>query len=136
MRNLTDIHNQLSVADQVYLEKRAEQIKIAEEEDAAGRIMARGFADELTKLAADGDVARKVQAGAIGGIVPAKPVQLPTPNAPAGMVGGRGSRTPAVPTSNPNSPANTALPKSKPPAPKPPTPAVKQGTGRGMMRRG
>lgn len=51
MRNLTDIHNQLSVADQVYLEKRAEQIKIAEEEDAAGRIMARGFADELTKLA-------------------------------------------------------------------------------------
>jgi len=54
MRNLTDIHHQLSAADQVYLEKRAEQIKIAEEEDAAGRIMARGFADELSKLAGEG----------------------------------------------------------------------------------
>jgi len=51
MRNLTDIHHQLSSADQVYLEKQAEQYKIAEEEDAAGRIMARGFADELQKLA-------------------------------------------------------------------------------------
>ena len=54
MKNLTDIHNQLSAADQVHLEKRAEQIKIAEEEDAAGRIMARGFADELTKIADEG----------------------------------------------------------------------------------
>lgn len=51
MRNLTDIHQQLSANDQVYLEKQAEAIKIAEEEDAAGRIMARGFADELNKLA-------------------------------------------------------------------------------------
>lgn len=50
MRNLTDVHNQLSAADRVHLEKRAEQIKIAEEEDAAGRIMARGFADELASL--------------------------------------------------------------------------------------
>jgi hypothetical protein len=51
MRNLTDIHQQLSAVDHVYLEKQAEAIKIAEEEDAAGRIMARGFADELAKLA-------------------------------------------------------------------------------------
>jgi len=52
MSNLTDVYNQLSAADAVYLEKHAAQVKIAEEEDAAGRIMARGFADELTKLAA------------------------------------------------------------------------------------
>lgn len=73
MRNLTDIHHQLSAADQVYLEKRAEQIKIAEEEDAAGRIMARGFADELSKLAGDPfDVGPKGGQfkGDTGGIIP------------------------------------------------------------------
>lgn len=84
MRNLTDIHNQLSATDRVYLEKRAEQIKIAEEEDAAGRIMARGFADELTKLAGPytpssegpfaGAANPKTNFGKdVGGIVPSKP---------------------------------------------------------------
>lgn len=67
MKNLTDIHNQLSAADQVYLEKRAEQIKIAEEEDAAGRIMARGFADELQKLAGGYNVAETFNTGPKGG---------------------------------------------------------------------
>ncbi len=51
MSNLTDIYNQISDRDAVYLEKQAAAIKIAEEQDAAGRIMARGFADELHKLA-------------------------------------------------------------------------------------
>jgi hypothetical protein len=80
MNNLTDIHNQLSAADQVYLEKRAEQIKIAEEEDAAGRIMARGFADELTKLAEGYNTAethntlkRSGFGSNMGGTVPSKP---------------------------------------------------------------
>lgn len=67
MKNLTDIHNQLSAADQVYLEKRAEQIKIAEEQDAAGRIMARGFADELTKIAEGYNVAETFNTGPRGG---------------------------------------------------------------------
>jgi hypothetical protein len=81
MKNLTDIHNQLSAADQVYLEKRAEQIKIAEEEDAAGRIMARGFADELQKLAGGYNTAETFNTGPkggsfkpnVGGIIQSKP---------------------------------------------------------------
>ena len=52
MSSLTDVYNQISSHDAELLEKQAEQIKIAEEEDAAGRIMARGFADELHKIAA------------------------------------------------------------------------------------
>ena len=52
-RDLTDVYTRMSEHDRVLLEKHA-QVKLAEaEEDAAGRIMARGFADELTKLAAD-----------------------------------------------------------------------------------
>lgn len=54
--SLTDIYNDISAHDAAYLEKHAQQIKVAEEEDAAGRIMARGFADELHKLAGDGIV--------------------------------------------------------------------------------
>lgn len=50
---LTDVYNQLILPKQAELEKQAaEMIKQAEEEDAAGRIMARGFADELNKRAA------------------------------------------------------------------------------------
>jgi len=51
MRSMTEIYETLSAKDAELLEKQA-AIKIAEEEeDAAGRIMARGFADELAKLA-------------------------------------------------------------------------------------
>ena len=51
MRSITEIYESLSAKDAELLEKQA-AIKIAEEEeDAAGRIMARGFADELAKLA-------------------------------------------------------------------------------------
>ena len=51
--SLTDVYNDISDQDVVYLEKHAEQIKENEEEDAAGRIMARGFADEIHKLEAE-----------------------------------------------------------------------------------
>jgi hypothetical protein len=51
MNSMTEIYEQLSAKDAVLLEKQAAQMKLAEEEDAAGRIMARGFADELAKLA-------------------------------------------------------------------------------------
>lgn len=54
MESLTDLYNQLIVPQDEELEKQAgEMLKVAEEEDAAGRIMARGFADELNKLASD-----------------------------------------------------------------------------------
>jgi hypothetical protein len=51
MITLTYIYNQISAQDAQLLEKQAEVLKIAEEHDAAGRIMARGFADELHKIA-------------------------------------------------------------------------------------
>jgi hypothetical protein len=52
MDNLTDVYNQFASIDDE-LEKQAfEMVKQAEEEEFAGRIMARGFADELNKLAA------------------------------------------------------------------------------------
>jgi len=53
MDSLTDLYNQQIVPLDEELEKQAAEMwKQAEEEDAAGRIMARGFADELSKLAA------------------------------------------------------------------------------------
>jgi hypothetical protein len=53
MDSLTELYNQQIVPLDEELEKQATEMwKQAEEEDAAGRIMARGFADELDKLAA------------------------------------------------------------------------------------
>jgi hypothetical protein len=52
MDSLTELYNSHIVPLDQELEKQAaEMVKQAEEEDAAGRIMARGFADELNKLA-------------------------------------------------------------------------------------
>jgi hypothetical protein len=52
MKTLTDLYNNAIVPMDQELEKQAAELwKQAEEEDAAGRIMARGFADELNKLA-------------------------------------------------------------------------------------
>jgi len=51
MESLTDIYQSLSGRDAELLEKQAEEIKVAEEQEFAGRITARGFADELNKLA-------------------------------------------------------------------------------------
>jgi len=52
MDSLTELYNQAILPMDEELEKQASELyKQAEEEDAAGRIMARGFADELNKLA-------------------------------------------------------------------------------------
>lgn len=51
MNSLREIHESISARDADYLEKQAAAIKVAEEEDAAGRIMARGFADEARLMA-------------------------------------------------------------------------------------
>ena len=56
MNNLTDVLEKLSSVDVVKQARQSEMTKQAEEEDAAGRIMARGFADELQKIAQDSDV--------------------------------------------------------------------------------
>lgn len=50
MNSLTEIYEQLSVKDNELEKQAAELLKQAEEEDAAGRIMARGFAAELNSL--------------------------------------------------------------------------------------
>jgi hypothetical protein len=47
---LVDVYAQMSARDGEILEKQAMQKVAAQEADAAGRIMARGFADELGSL--------------------------------------------------------------------------------------
>jgi hypothetical protein len=51
MDSLSQLYQQLSAEDAELLEKQAGEIKLAQEEESAGRIMARGFADEMRKLA-------------------------------------------------------------------------------------
>ena len=51
MKSIREIYDNISARDAEYLEKQAAAIKLAEEEDAAGRIMARGFADEACRMA-------------------------------------------------------------------------------------
>ena len=50
--SLVDVLEQLESVDEEMEKEASELEKIAAEEDAAGRIMARGFMDELNKLAA------------------------------------------------------------------------------------
>ncbi|KKK89286.1 hypothetical protein LCGC14_2734630 [marine sediment metagenome] len=52
MRNLVDVHAKLSVADEALEKQASVEFEKLAEEDAAGRIMARGFMDELHRLAA------------------------------------------------------------------------------------
>lgn len=49
--SLTDVYNTLSARDQELEKEAAIELEKQAEEDAAGRIMARGFYDELQKLA-------------------------------------------------------------------------------------
>ena len=101
MSSLTDVYNQIASADAQLLEKQAAHIKLAEEEDAAGRIMARGFADELQKIAADAPLPKPPDSGT----VKVKPFGLSTdaqktPNVGAG--GAKGTvRTPSLPPMKP-----------------------------------
>lgn len=127
-QNLTDVYNQIAHADVEILEKQAAQIKVAEEEDAAGRIMARGFADELQKLAGPYDLAGP---GATGGNVGLKGRGIKAPKVkdiskgkgsfkPGSTVGAAGDIKPPP-----------APPKPVTPPPVPPKP-VAQGHGKGM----
>lgn len=67
--SLVDVLSQLEQADE-------EMSKLAAEEEAAGRIMARGFVDELNKLAED-------TASWIMSAMPKKTAPKPAPAAPA-----------------------------------------------------
>jgi hypothetical protein len=52
MQSLTEICDSLNARDAELEKQAAELTKLAQEEEAAGRIMARGFADELNGLIA------------------------------------------------------------------------------------
>jgi hypothetical protein len=52
MNSLTEMHTALTEKDAEYSAEELEMIKQAGEQNAAGRFTARGFADELEKLAA------------------------------------------------------------------------------------
>ena len=50
---LADLYNEMASQDGELQKEAAELKKLAAEEEAAGRITARGFMDELQKLATD-----------------------------------------------------------------------------------
>lgn len=64
MQSLQDVYTQIASQDAELEKQASELIKQAEEEDAAGRITARGFADELAKLASAHAVTQAKIAGA------------------------------------------------------------------------
>ena len=102
MSTLTDIYNQISAQDAELLEKQAEVIKEAEEHDAAGRIMARGFADELHKIAQGNDAMQWPRAakgvGVAGGTIKTGPYRTGGgATGPNLSVTHRRTRTPSVP---------------------------------------
>lgn len=107
MKTLTDVYGKMNESDQVLLEKLAQEKLAEEEEDAAGRIMARGFANELQKIAQDmgggnfGGPTETIKSppmstgGATGGNVGMKKKPLVAPPAPAQATGaGKGTAGP------------------------------------------
>lgn len=89
MPTLTEIHEKLAAADTVIAAENYELQKVAAEEEAAGRITARGFYDELSKLAAgamgeDPGMAPAPKADAGGGNLGGKLIGKPSINTGAG----------------------------------------------------
>lgn len=122
MDSLTELYNQVIVPKDAELEKQAaEMIKQAEEEDAAGRIMARGFADELNKLAGAEDTLgitnKTVKMSPQGGSVKAAPFKVGGGNTGGGANFGQQRAAAGPPPSVPG--VGNAIAKSKaPPMPK------------------
>lgn len=87
MRSLTEVHQKIAAQDAELEKQAAEMLKIAEEQEAAGRIMARGFADELHKLAdaygsgydpfSGGRAGRKGATGGVPKVAPAGDTNAP-----------------------------------------------------------
>lgn len=93
--SLVDVLNQLENADEE-MEKEAQELeKIAAEEEAAGRITARGFMDELNKLA-QGMQFKPQKVGPSAAALPKKNIggALPPPVRPGSVVQpGKGAGT-------------------------------------------
>lgn len=115
MDNLTDLYNEAILPMDAELEKQAEEMwKEAEEEDAAGRIMARGFADELNKLAQPG------QPVPVGGTIKSKPFKVSgaTGELKPGKLGTNPSskitkRNTTTPSASAQTPQNFTFPEKK-----------------------
>lgn len=117
MKSLTEVVDIMSSKDAELEKQAAEMIKQAEEEDAAGRIMARGFAAELSKLAdANMGAGYNPLAGGRGGRqkVPAVPKATDT-NAPGqAFNAGKTKMNPVTGQhQNPGQPKPAAAPKAK-----------------------
>lgn len=94
--SLVDVLNQLETADEEMEKEAQEMEKIAAEEEAAGRITARGFMDELNKLAQTmqfkpqkvGPSATALPSKNVGGAVPppVKPGSVVQPGRGAGTM--------------------------------------------------
>lgn len=126
MRSLTDVYETISSKD-AELEKQAgELIKKAEEDDAAGRITARGFADELSKLAGPGDQLSGFTTKSQGGSVPVGGGGYNTGGGNTGANYGRGGKPQRRPQAQPDNsvragraPGPGRAGTTPPPAPKP-----------------
>jgi len=86
--SLSDLYDVMVSNDEEMFKEASEMEKLATEEDAAGRIMARGFMDELNKLAADVNTKFKpmvIPKNAPGSSVPApRPKSIVNPGRLAG----------------------------------------------------
>lgn len=148
MRSLTDVYNKVASQDAELEKQAAVLIKQAEEEDAAGRIMARGFADELNKIAQPFDLGKlntgdnyKLRDKGPGG-ANQQQQRRQTSQAVAGQAGGGSARPIGAPPMGRQSSKqpNAAAPKPmgggvaapKPAAPKPAGPRVATAPKPGM----
>jgi hypothetical protein len=79
--SLADLYNAMEANDHEMVKEAEELEKIAAEEEAAGRIMARGFMDELNKLAQELEASKPPRfAGERGKpvkTIPAPPLKVP-----------------------------------------------------------
>ena len=88
--SLRDLYENLILPADAELHKQAAELaKTAEEEDAAGRIMARGFVDEMQKLAQGPGIGTPPMVGA--GMAPPPPAP---PNVGPRMGTGEGKKCP------------------------------------------
>lgn len=86
--SLVDVLSQLEATDYEMEKEATEHEKFAAEQEAAGRIMARGFMDELNKLAQAGMQFKPQKVGPSASALPPKSVggAVPPPVKPGSVV--------------------------------------------------
>ncbi|MHC4644907.1 MAG: hypothetical protein ACYTBJ_05365 [Planctomycetota bacterium] len=94
--SLAALFEQMEFGDQEMAKEAEDQVKLAAEEDAAGRIMARGFMDELNKLAQKSPYAPRQQPTAGQKPIPHGPLKVPPPPKSQAPKGGMPSYKPGL----------------------------------------